>query len=47
MWTLDHLRRMPNLQSPNVLLNEMTDEERAKFHAQYIKGGPAGRPARD
>ena len=24
MWTLDHLRRMGPLQSPNVLLNEMT-----------------------
>jgi propane monooxygenase large subunit len=47
MWTLDHLRRMPNLQSPNVLLNQMSAEERAKFHANYIKGGPAGRPARD
>ncbi|HEY0531713.1 MAG TPA: methane monooxygenase [Actinoplanes sp.] len=46
LWTLDHLRRMPNLQSPNVLLNQMTDEERAKFHADYIRGGPAGRPYR-
>jgi hypothetical protein len=25
----------------------MSAEERAKFHANYIKGGPAGRPARD
>ena len=45
MWTLDHLRRMGPLQSPNVLLNEMTPEERAAFHANYIRGGPAGRLA--
>ena len=45
MWTLDHLRRMDPLQSPNVLLNEMTPEEQTAFHANYIKGGPAGRPA--
>jgi propane 2-monooxygenase large subunit len=43
MWTLDHLRRMPAVQSPNVLFNEMTPEERAAFHAKYIKAGPAGR----
>src|SRR6266700_224607 len=29
MWTLDHLRRMGPVLSPNVLLNEMTPEERA------------------
>jgi propane monooxygenase large subunit len=46
MWTLDHLRRMGPLQSPNVLLNQMTPEEREAFHANYIRGGPAGRPAR-
>jgi propane 2-monooxygenase large subunit len=45
MWTLDHLRRMPEVQSPNVLLNQMTDAERAAFHASYVRGGPAGRPA--
>ena len=45
MWTLDHLRRMPHIQSPNVLLNEMTDEERTAFAANYNAGGPAGRPA--
>jgi propane monooxygenase large subunit len=45
MWTLDHLRRCPPLQSPNVLLNQMTDEERAAFQADYNKQGPAGRPA--
>jgi propane monooxygenase large subunit len=43
MWTLDHLRRMGPLQSPNVLLNEMSADERAAFHANYIRGGPAGR----
>jgi propane monooxygenase large subunit len=43
MWTLDHLRRMPPLQSPNVLLNEWTQEERDAFAANYVRGGPAGR----
>jgi propane monooxygenase large subunit len=49
MWTLDHLRRMPELQSPNVLLNQMTPEEREAFRASYVRGGPAGRfaPAED
>jgi len=45
MWTLDHMRRMPHLQSPNVLLNEMSDEERQAFAADYVRQGPAGRPA--
>ncbi len=45
MWTLDHLRRMGPVLSPNVLLNEMTDEQRQAFHADYIRQGPAGRPA--
>jgi propane 2-monooxygenase large subunit len=45
MWTLDHLRRMGPVQSPNVLLNEMTDEQRQAFRADYNKQGPAGRPA--
>ncbi len=45
MWTLDHLRRCPPLQSPNVLLNQMTAEERAAFQADYNRQGPAGRPA--
>ena len=45
MWTLDHLRRMGPVQSPNVLLNEMTPEERAAFQADYNRQGPAGRPA--
>ena len=42
MWTLDHLRRMGPVQSPNVLFNEMTPEERVAFHAKYIKAGPGG-----
>ena len=45
LWTLDHLRRMPEVQSPNVLLNQMSDAERQAFHADYIRGGPAGRYA--
>jgi propane 2-monooxygenase large subunit len=45
MWTLDHMRRMPVVQSPNVLLNEMSDAERAAFAADYVRQGPAGRPA--
>jgi propane 2-monooxygenase large subunit len=45
MWTLDHLRRMPPVQSPNVLLNQMTPEERAAFKADYNRQGPAGRAA--
>ena len=45
MWTLDDLRKMGPVLSPNVLLNEMTPEERAAFHADYIRQGPAGRPA--
>ena len=45
LWTLDHLRRMPEVQSPNVLLNQMTDAERAAFVADYNRQGPAGRPA--
>ena len=43
MWTLDHLRRCPPLQSPNVLFNEMSPDEREAFHAKYIRGGPGGR----
>jgi propane monooxygenase large subunit len=45
MWTLDELRGF-TLQSPNVLLNEMSPEEREKHIALYKAGGPAGRPAR-
>lgn len=49
MWTLDHLRRMDPVVSPNILLNEMTDEQRRKFAADYVRGGPGGRfaPAQD
>ena len=36
---------MGELLSPNVILNEMNEEQRAAFHADYIKQGPAGRPA--
>jgi propane monooxygenase large subunit len=43
---LDHLRRCPPLASPNVVLNEMNDEQRAAFVADYNRQGPAGRPAR-
>jgi propane monooxygenase large subunit len=45
MWTLDHLRRCPPLLSPNVLLNEMTPEQQKAYHADYVRQGPAGRPA--
>ncbi|MGY1672466.1 hypothetical protein [Geodermatophilus sp. SYSU D00710] len=45
MWTTEHLKRLPALQSPNVLFNEMTDEQRTAFIADYRKQGPAGRPA--
>jgi propane monooxygenase large subunit len=45
MWTLDHLRKMGPVLSPNVILNEMSPEERTAFHADYIRQGPAGRPA--
>jgi propane monooxygenase large subunit len=45
MWTLDHLRRCPPLASPNVVLNEMTPEQRETWAADYRRQGPAGRPA--
>src|SRR5260370_33811539 len=45
LWTLDHLRRMPEGQAPNVLLNQMTDAERAAFVADYNRQGSARRPA--
>ena len=44
MWTLDDVRGY-TLNSPNVLLNEMSPEEREKHIAHYKAGGPAGRPA--
>jgi propane monooxygenase large subunit len=44
MWTLDDVRGY-TLQSPNVLLNEMSPKEREKHIAHYKAGGPGGRPA--
>jgi len=46
MWTLDDVRGN-TLLSPNVLLNEMSPEEREQHIAKYKAGGPAGRPARE
>ena len=42
LWTLDHFRGIP-FNSPNVLLNQMSPEEREKHAATYKAGGPAGR----
>lgn len=42
MWTLDEMKGI-TIQSPNVLLNEMSPEEREAHIAEYKKGGPAGR----
>jgi propane monooxygenase large subunit len=44
MWTLDEVRGI-TLNSPNVLLNEMSPQEREQHMAEYKRGGPAGRPA--
>ena len=44
MWTLDEARGN-TLQSPNILLNEMSPEDRETYVAKYKRGGPAGRPA--
>jgi propane monooxygenase large subunit len=44
MWTLDEARGN-TLQSPNVLLNQMSPQEREEYVAKYKRGGPAGRPA--
>jgi propane monooxygenase large subunit len=44
MWTLDEVRGI-TLNSPNVLLNEMSPAEREEHMAAYKRGGPAGRPA--
>jgi propane monooxygenase large subunit len=46
MWTLDEVRGA-TLQSPNVLLNDMSPEERETYVAKYKAGGPAGRPAQE
>jgi propane monooxygenase large subunit len=35
----------PEVLSPNVLLNEWTPEQREAFRADYVRQGPAGRPA--
>jgi propane monooxygenase large subunit len=42
MWTLDEMQGI-TIQSPNVLLNEMSPEDREKHVAEYKRGGPAGR----
>src|SRR5919107_3164808 len=44
MWTLDECKGI-TLNSPNVLLNQMSPEERESYMASYKRGGPAGRPA--
>ncbi len=48
MWTLDHVPRL-TMQSPNMLLNEMTPEERDAVTIAHQQarggGGRAGRPA--
>ena len=36
---------LPGGSSPNVVLNEMSDEDRQAFAADYVRQGPAGRPA--
>jgi propane monooxygenase large subunit len=46
MFTLDDMRGN-TFNSPNVLLNEMTPEEREKHIAKYKAGGPGGRPAKE
>src|SRR3989442_492780 len=37
MWTLDHLKGI-QFQSPNVLLNQMTPEQRDAWLVEYKKG---------
>jgi len=37
MWTLDNIRGI-EFQSPNVLLNEMSDDEREKHMEEYKQG---------
>ena len=44
MWTLDHLRRMPEVQSPNVLLNEMTRRRARGVRADYNRQRPRRPP---
>jgi propane monooxygenase large subunit len=45
MWTLDEMQGI-TIQSPNILLNEMSAEDREKHVAEYKRGGPAGRKAK-
>jgi propane monooxygenase large subunit len=42
MWKLENMRGY-TLQSPNILLNEMSPEEREAHVAEYKSGGPGGR----
>jgi len=42
MWTLENMKGY-TLNSPNVLLNEMSPAEREAHVAEYKRGGPAGR----
>ena len=42
MWKLENVQGY-TLQSPNILLNEMSEEDRAAHVAEYKAGGPAGR----
>ena len=44
MWTLDHLRRCPPLQSPNVLLNQMIRRGADSLPGRLQQAGP-GRSA--
>ena len=44
LWTLDDFKGIP-FPSPNILLNEMSEEDRNAYVANYKAGGPAGRPA--
>jgi len=44
LWTVDHFKGI-QFRSPNMVLNEMTPEARAKHFAEYKAGGPAGRRA--
>jgi propane monooxygenase large subunit len=42
MWTLKEMKGH-TVQSPNILLNEMSPEDREAHVAEYKRGGPAGR----
>jgi propane monooxygenase large subunit len=44
LWTIDRFKGIP-FASPNITLNEMSDEDRTKYVDWYRRGGPAGRPA--